>query len=392
VSANTLTLKEERKQNLVDALNFKEPKKIPVGAEILSWPFAYAGVKYADVIDDPEAVAREYVKFLDVIELDFMFGGSISRPVRMYEAVGNNSYKIGYDGVVVVHLQPEIEFMSAEEYPELIADPTGFREKLVRRRCSAFNLPREEAYEQVKKGLVEVDKWMKANAMISKYIFGEKEIIPITGAPVGFSSPLTTIFDRYRGMKDTLLDLRRRPEVLKEACNVLLEQLKKDLARHDPKTFTEPYPLGNTVYHVECFLSPALFDEYYFDPFMELMLPFMEAGQKFFVKGEGRFLNTIDRFRKLPKGSVVFMLDEDDPFEAYKAIGDWQSVGTGITADLLQLGTKEQCVDFVKRCFDTMAPGGGFIFMQNKPLLCASDAKIENLIAVYETANELSMK
>jgi hypothetical protein len=44
------------------------------------------------------------------------------------------------------------------------------------------------------------------------------------------------------------------------------------------------------------------------------------------------------------------------------------------------MGTKEECVDFVKRCFDTFAPGGGFIFMQNKPLLCATDAKTENLL------------
>ncbi|MDR2957526.1 MAG: hypothetical protein LBU61_05010, partial [Coriobacteriales bacterium] len=109
-----------------------------------------------------------------------------------------------------------------------------------------------------------------------------------------------------------------------------------------------------------------------------------------FLKGEGHFLNTIDRYRRFPKGSVVFMLDQDDPFEAYKAIGDWQSLATGITVDLLQIGSVQQCTDFVKRAFDTFAPGGGFIFMPNKPLLCADDAKTENLIAVYETANELS--
>jgi len=389
---NAEALRQERRQNLIDALSFKEPKKIPVGAEVLSWPFAYANVKYADIMDDPEAVAREYVKFLDVIELDFLHGGSISQPVRFYEALGVTNFKIGADGVVVVHLQPEIEFMTADEYPELIADPTGFREKLVRRRCSAFDLPKEEAYEKVKEALIGLNTWMKANALITAYVREEKGLIPLVGSPLRFTNPLTTIFDRLRGMKDTLVDLRRRPEVVKEAYNALLEFSKAEFAKYDPKDFTEPHPLGNSTYHVECFLSPPLFDEYYFDAFSETVMPFMEAGQKFFIKGEGRFLNTIDRFRKFPKGAVVFMLDEDDPFEAYEAIGDWQSIGTGITADLLQLGTKEQCVDFVKRCFDTMAPGGGFIFMQNKPLLCASDAKLENLIAVYETANELSLK
>ena len=389
---NMEEVREERRQNLIDALCFREPKKVPIGAEVLSWPFAYAGVTYADVIDDPEAIAREYVKFLDVISLDYMWGGGISQPLKAYHALGNYSYKIGSDGVVVVHLQPEIEFMGDDEYPELIANPAEFRKKLARRRFGVFQLPKAEAYEKLKEALIELDKWATANALISKYVYEEKGIVPIAGAPLRFTSPLTMIFDRYRGMRDTLLDFRRRPEMLKEACSVMLEQMKSDLKAFDPKDFTSPYPLANTVYHVECFISPKQFDEYFFDPFMELMLPFMEAGLKFFVKGEGQFLNTIDRYRKLPRGAVVFMLDEDDPFEIYKAIGDWQSIGAGITADLLKMGTVEQCTDFVKKCFDTFAPGGGYIFMQNKPLLCASDAKIENLIAVYETANELSRK
>jgi len=385
-------LKEERKQNMVDALSFREPKKVPIGAEVLTWPFAYAGVRYSDIIDDPDAVAREYVKFLDVIELDFIWGAFITQAVKALHTLGNYSYRIGDDGVTIIHLQPDQEFMSAEEYPELIANHVQFGEKLTKRRCSAFKLPRAEAYAKVIEALREIDKWAKANDMITRYIDEEKGIIPLTGSPVGFMSPLTAVFDRFRGMRDTLVDLRRRPDMLREVHKVMLAQKKADLKAFDPKDYSAPYPLGSSVYHVECFISPAQFDEFFFDPFMELMLPYMEAGLKIFIKGEGKFIGTLDRYRKLPKGSVAFMLDEDDPFEAHKAIGDWQTLATGITADLLKMGTKEQCTDFVKKCFDTFAPGGGFIFMQNKPLLCAGDAKIENLIAVYETANELSMK
>jgi hypothetical protein len=84
------------------------------------------------------------------------------------------------------------------------------------------------------------------------------------------------------------------------------------------------------------------------------------------------------------------MLDEDDPFEIFKAIGDWQTIGAGITADLLRIGNIQKCKDFVSKCFDTFAPGGGFIFLQNKPLLCAGDARPEVLKEVYEFADELS--
>ena len=388
---DTATISKERRQNLIDALSFKEPKKVPIGAEVLSWPLAYAGVRYDDVIDDPPTIAREYVRFLDIIELDFIMGGFLSQPLKALHALGNYSFRTGDDGTTLIHLQPEIDFMSAEEYPELIIDLVKFKEKTIKRRYPVFSLPKADAYEKVKDALCELDKWSTANNLISQYITKEKGIIPITGAPIGFASPLTSLFDKFRGMKETLLDLRRRPDMLRAACNALFEPMKARISLLNPTDFSSPYPLATTVYHVECFISPSQFDEFFFDPFMELMMPFMEAGLKFFVKGEGRFLNTIDRYRKLPKGAVVFMLDEDDPFEAYKAIGDWQSIATGITADLLKVGTKEQCTDFVKKCFDVFAPGGGFIFMQNKPLLCATDAKTENLIAVYETANELSL-
>ncbi|MDR1204657.1 MAG: hypothetical protein LBL26_04135 [Peptococcaceae bacterium] len=386
------SLQKERIQNLIDAASFKEPKKIPVGAEILSWPFSYAGVKYSDVMDDAAKTARAYVKFLDDIELDFLWGGMVTTAVKALKAMDCNCFDLGNDGTTIIHRQPEVEFMTTEEYPELIADMNAFKQKLIRRRCKALQLPQEQAYECVLRALREIRPWVEANAMIDKYIFGEKGVAPLTGGPILFLGPLTVLFDKFRGIRDTLIDLRRRPETVRQACDVILDDRKNILSAFDPKDFSYPHPFASTVYHVECFLSPAQFDEYYFRHFKEVCLPYMEAGAKFFLKGEGSFIHTLDRFRQLPKGSVVFMLDEDDPFEVYKAIGDWQTVATGITADLLKMGSKEECVDFVKRSFDTFAPGGGFIFMQNKPLLCANDAKAENILAVYETANELSLK
>jgi hypothetical protein len=384
-------LRSERIRNLIDATSFKEPDKIPVGAEILSWPFAYANMKYADIMDDPQKVFENYVKFTEIMDLDFLFGGFVSVPIRAYEAVGCKNFAIGDDGVCFIHLQPSIKYMAPEDYPDLIADPVAFGETIVRRQCEAFLLPKEEAYEKIIQGAKALKPWMEANDLIKGHLFGEKAIVPIPGdSHILFLSGITSLFDRYRGMRDTLLDIRKRPELLRQACDALLGQMRKRLSRVDPNSIEGAYPFGTSVYHAECFLSPAQFDEFFFEPFKEMCLPLMEAGLKFFIKGEGSFINTLDRYRQFPKGSIIFMLDEDDPFEVHKAIGDWQTIATGITADLLQMGEKEQCVDFVKRSFDTFAPGGGFIFMQNKPLLCAADAKIENLEAVYKTANELS--
>jgi hypothetical protein len=75
---NAETLQKERIQNLIDATALRGPKKYR-RAEILTWPFSYAGVRYADVMDDAVKTAQAYVKFLEDIELDFLWGGMVSR-------------------------------------------------------------------------------------------------------------------------------------------------------------------------------------------------------------------------------------------------------------------------------------------------------------------------
>ena len=389
---NSEALKQERIQNLIDATSFREPKKVPIGIEILNWPFSYANIRYADIMDDPIKTFEAYVQFLDDIELDFLLGGMVSSPINAIHEMGSYYYDLGSDGTSIIHKQPEVEFMEAEEYSDLIGDLDAFKNGLMRRRCKSLQLPREQAYNKVIQALGKIRPFVEANDRIREFIFEEKGIAPLLGGPLHFLGPLSLLFDRYRGIRDTLLDLRRRPEMVKQACRIILADRLKPIKDLDPGDFSQPYPFGSVGYHVECFLSPEMFDEYYFNHFKEAFLPFMEAGAKIFVKGEGSFINTLDRYRQLPKGSVIFMLDQDDPFEVYKVIGDWQTIGAGITGDLLQMGTKEQCVDYVKQCFDTFAPGGGYIFIQNKPLLCPGDAKIENLLVVYEMANELSIK
>lgn len=386
------SLSQERKQNFIDATNFKEPNKVPIGAEIIYWPFSYAGTTYKNVMDDPVRTAEAYTKFLDDINIDFIFGGDISFPVKALQTLGMQNYTLASDDCCIEHQQASLNFMNTEDYEALIADAEKFRtETFLKRNCPAFQLPKEEAYKKIKEAVKEYKIFYEANNLIHHEIHEKREILSFLGSPLGYYSPLNILFDSLRGIKNTLTDLRRHPDLIRKACDAIWDFQMKDFSL-TPKDFHDPFPLGTTVYHSECFLSPKQFDEFFFKQFKETYGPFMEAGAKFFLKGEGSFLNTLDRYRQLPKGAMVMMLDEDDPFEVYKKIGDWATIATGITSDLLQMGTKQQCIDFVKRCFDTFAPGGGFIFMQNKPLLCAKDAKTENVLAVYETANELSWK
>ena len=385
-------LKAERIQNLVDAMSFKEPKKIPIGTEVQGWAYGYGGVKLKDVLDDPVAASKAQTKYANDVQFDYFWGGgSVSgRPMRVMEAMGNDMYKFADDGIAIVHNQSEIKFMSAEEYPELMADRPAFLRKLQKQRNKTLQLPRDQAYPKILQALKAMRNHQEALRLSGEFFFNQKGIIVLTGGPVRFSNPLNDLFDHYRGIRDTLIDLRRRKDVVKKYYNMRIEQIKADIAKINVADAGKPFPLIHTIYHVECFLTPELFDEFYFNDLRDIMTPFLKAGAKMYLKGEGAFLKILDRYRQLPKGSILIELDEDDPFEAHKIIGDWQPIAAGITLDLLQMGTKQQCIDFVKKCFDTFAPGGGYCFLGNKSLLSARCAKPENFIAVYETANKLA--
>ncbi|HZK24826.1 MAG TPA: hypothetical protein VFC74_05520, partial [Oscillospiraceae bacterium] len=283
--------------------------------------------------------------------------------------------------------------MSAEDYDTLIEDFPAFRKTMFLRKYPVFNESNAVAYEALKEAAMEYKTYFLANSLINETLFGDKQIVSLHGPEsLRYSSAFNSLFDYYRGIPKSLSDLRRRPAVVREACKVIRDRALSQLSAKPEDYQGKGFPLGMTVYHSECFLSPKQFDELFFKDFKEFYGPFMEAGAKFFLKGEGKFLNTIDRYRQLPKGAIVMMLDEDDPFEVYKAIGDWATVATGIRSDLLKYGTKQQCIDYVKKSFDTFAPGGGFMFLQNKPFLYAQDVKPENVVAAYEFANEYGKK
>jgi hypothetical protein len=388
-------LLQQKTKNLIDTMNFREPDKVPIAIGASYWPFGYAKVNYKDILDDPAATAAAHTKYLDDIEVDWTMLGTLA-PLRTNEALGSNEYTMSADNSTVQHNQTGLDFMPTEEYDDLIKDYPGYLAgKALKRRFPKLCGTRKEAYEALKKAAIAHRTFMKANELIGKR-FLEKGVRSILAfgpdvAPHWYS-PINVLFTRLRGMKETLKDMRKRPDTIKAATAAIRAVVKPSTLNPDVYLTRSLHPLSWTIYHSECFLSPEQFDTFFFKGFKETALPFMEKGARYFLKGEGAFLNTIDRYKELPRGAMVILLDQDDPFEAYKHIGGYHTLAAGPNLDLLRAGTKQQCIDYVKKCFDTFAPGGGYIFVPPKSLVAPSDVKDENVVAVYQFANEYAKK
>ena len=385
---------EQRLKNFADAIDLKEPDKVPVSMEVTGWPLNYAGITLPEAVNDPENGAKAYCKFMDDIPYDchILDFGYMSYPGVNAE-LGNNDLVLAADGVGIQHPQGNLSFFPDEDYEEVINDYVNYTtEKRVRQKYSIYSLPKEEAYEHLKRAAILYRK-LNTFSMGCNRILEEKGKFTAVGVgrmAAGYGSALNTLFDQLRGMRNTLIDLRRRPEQVDRLCAVIEKLSERPFDMHSMDGL--PFKMGTTVYHCECFISDKQFEKYFLNGFKEKWMPYMEQGLKFFLKGEGSFMNTLKYYDDFPKGSMVIMLEQDDPFEVYKQIGGRHTIIAGAPIELLQNSTPEKCVDYAKRCFDTFAPGGGFIFGNNKPMLCARDAKEENVRAVYEFAEEYSRK
>ena len=388
-----MDLMKQRQQDFADAIDFKEPKKVPVEIEVTGWPLAYGGMVLTEALEHPAEGAKAFCKYLDDVPIDLhvMDAGYMWAP-PIYNMLGSELYTMGSDGVFPVHNQIGTAFASVEDYDELLSNfPAYMYDRRVRGLYNIYDLPKEEAYEKLKAAALVTKNFQFFNSEI-KRIREEKGIFQavamFAGGPM-YRSPLSGICDEIRGLKDTLIDLRRRPEKI-DALIKILEANPMPVNPHWADGL--PYKIGMTIYHIEPFLRRNQFEKYFWEPFTRQFRPYMEDGVKFLLKGEGAFLNTIDYYNDLPAHSMVFMLEMDDPFEAYEIIGKNHTLIAGAPLELLQCGTKDECIDYAKKCFDTFAPGGGFIFGNNKPLLGSRDANTENIIAVYRFADEYGRK
>lgn len=379
-------------QNLTDTTNLKEPKKVPVLCDITGWAFHYAGVRYDCIIDNPMAISDNYMKIYEDMPLDMvlMTGFFASAPIKAQNALGMYNYALSDDGNTITHNQSATEFLGSDVYDKIIEDTDTFMNDTVYKHIfPSFRKPKEEALKDLKEAYYH-QKVIGEAAMTIKQRQAELGLYGLQDESLlSYYAPFNFFFDLYRGIVNSMSDIRRYPKKVKEACDIIFDS-QSWMLDIDEEEMKKPFPVIGTIYHSECFMSPKQYDEYYWHYLEKGYRKIIDAGKKLFLFGEGSFINTVDRFNDLPKGSSIILLDTDDPFKVNEILGGNQTLMCGIKTDMLQMNTVSECADFVRKSFDELAPGGGFIFSTNQTLLSGKDGKVENVLETFKLANELS--
>ena len=200
-------------------------------------------------------------------------------------------------------------------------------------------------------------------------------------------APLDILADFYRGLRGLLVDIKRRPEQVKEACEALLPlQIKfAKVSYGEPKTDFPPIIIP---IHIATFLRPVDFAEFFWPTFDKLVKALVEMGLTCLLMLEGNWDPYLDYLAQLPKGKLIGLMQSVDMERAKAVLGKTMCLAGNVPCSLLGYGTQDEVITYTKKLMDVCAPEGGFILAADSTMLSPNDAKPENLLAVTKFVRE----
>jgi len=271
------------------------------------------------------------------------------------------------------------EFLKPEEYEKFADDPTKFMSEVVVPRAHQ-SLERPGSAESMAALARVVLEGVKYANFLESLI---KDLLNL-GYPMIVGDvalvPIDFIGDFLRTIPGVLLDLRRWPDKVKLACDTLMEETiyRRSLT---PGTGFLFIPL-----HLNEFLPPRLFYEFYWPYLKEIIIRAHNQGIKCWVGFEGRHDAYLESILELPKGWGIALFEKTDVRKAKRVLEGHTCVMGGIPASLFVTGTPEKIEKYVKELLQEVMPGGGFILASCPPV--PTEAPPENVKAVIRAVNK----
>ena len=403
---------QERATLIKDAIQLKKaPGRIPVCPSAGFFPIEYAGATMHEAMYDYEALGRVWESYHLEFEPDAYNGPATIVPGRVLDILDLKLYQWPGHGVAREREYQfvENEYMKAEEYQDLIDDPSYFFLSVYFPRIFGTLKPLEafpllpplneilvipptvmpfgstamqDALSSLAKAGEEALRWRAAIGEIGAKVMGR-------GFPSfagGFTkAPFDVIGDSLRGTTGVMLDIFRHPEQLKEACDRLVPMMIKSgaAACRANKHFMPFMPLHKGA---DNFMSDDMFRTFYWPSLRKVIIGLINEGMVPLLFAEGSYNDRLDVISDIPKGKVVWWFDGTDMQRAKETVGKVACIAGNMPMDLLCTGTPDQVSDYCRQLIDTAGSGGGFIFSTGAGM---QGSKAANVKAMMKTAREV---
>ena len=405
-----MNLFEYRVKLAQDAIDHKEPERIPIWINYGSTPFCLddeGGSTYKDMFYDHDKAAAAIIKFHQEFQPDVQMANLHCGPAeelaqtQSIDWPGRPGGRVPDHSIFQAH---EHEFLEQDEYEEMLADYTGFMLKKYIPRAfpglkglgsmitpaptnymyfgacrSLTSAPALEAYST----LLEIAKHqadMQAKlGQLQGTLAGMGFPPMLTG--VG-NVPYDTLANYYRGTLGIFDDLIECEDMVEKAVDLFADQ---QIANLQYFKFA-PIPIKRVMFWMhkgmDGFMRPEQYEKLYWRPFLKVIHALADMGVTPIIYTEGPYHSRLEQMVDLPENKCVIHFEDIDLARAKATVGKTNCITGNFPIYLLEHGTVEQVVEEAKRQIDIGAPGGGFIFETNASI---EKVKRENLHALYDT-------
>ncbi|MFH1115378.1 MAG: uroporphyrinogen decarboxylase family protein [Pseudomonadota bacterium] len=403
----------ERATLIKDAIQLKKkPERIPICPSAGFFPISYAGRTMHEAMYDYEALTTAWQKYCFDFAPDAYNSPMPIIPGKVLDILDVAFVRWPGHGVpdYSEYQYVEKEYMKADEYQDLIDDPTGYflnvwfprvlgAAKPLERvpllppvnevialppALIAFGTPEvQAAFQNLMAAGSEALKWIGAVRRINESVMG-KGFPSFSG---GFTkAPFDVIGDTLRGTTGVLMDLYRRPEEVIEACERITPfMIKAGVASCKASGHIMPFiPLHKGA---DGFMSNDQFKTFYWPTLRKLIIGLVNEGIVPQLFAEGGYNQRLEIISDIPKGKTVWWFDATDMGRAKETVGQVACIAGNVPVSVLATGNYDDVKSCCTYLMETAGKGGGFLFSTGAGM---QGSKVENVKAMMDFARELA--
>ncbi len=402
-----------RAQRLVNAFNIEEPDRVPISLPVGNLPYILHGISMHTVMYDIEKGVQACMAFNERYseELDH-FAVPFAAPGKAMEILGYKMYVWPGHGLSIDapgYQFVEGEYMSVEEYDDLIRDPSDFwLRTYLPRIFGAFEsfrmlaplpdiieIPSAQlmplALPQVQESL---QKMIDAGKDLQKRLQAGAQLMgagPANGFPSTMGilnvAPFDAIGDTLRGTRGIMMDMFRHPDKLLEALDVMTELTIHSIlnAPKISRLLAIMFPLHKGA---DGWMSPKQFETFYWPSMKRVMDALIKEGLICMLFAEGGYNTRLEMVADFPKGSVIWWFDQTDMVKAKQILGNKFCIQGNIPSSLLVTGSPDEVKNHCRKLIEDCGKGGGYILGAG---CVAENPKLDNLRAMVAAVKEFGV-
>lgn len=376
----------ERSKRIQDAIELKQPDRVPVMLPASYFLAEYGGITRQELHDNPEKAHQCLEKAALDFQPDLIFG-PIGGP-EMIKHLGDRSWKYpGYGlGPNESFQYVEGEYLKANEYDDFLLDPGDWGVRTYMPRVFSklgglaqlrhlalttfgglgFNLPVLLSPEMIEaldalKAAAQAQIIAGGHMMASAQRMAELGFPPAPFFAGGFAAaPFDAMSDTLRGMRGVMLDIYQRPEKLLAAIEKMRCVITGDALGACAATGAT---FAASMLHrgSDGFMSLKQFETFYWPSLRRMWLDFVDQGITPFAFYEGIWDQRLEYLAELPKGTTVGWFQASDIFKVKEVLGDTMCIIGGMPNSMLANGTVAEIRAYTRRVCEEVGKGGGFI-------------------------------